>query len=110
MPHAWINRILSRKQLKAKRGGKQFRHLNPRQPTDVKSGETTNPVDALLVINSLSRSGSGPLSHIATTLLNYVDINGDGSLSPAEAVRMIHVLSSFVPERDRESFSPRLKP
>ncbi|MFO0915154.1 MAG: dockerin type I domain-containing protein [Pirellulales bacterium] len=65
---------------------------DPRDPRDVNNDSNISPVDALLVINYLSRQQSGRLENVAANG-PFLDVNGDGYVSPVDALAVINYLN-----------------
>ncbi len=61
---------------------------NESQPLDVNSDSYVTPLDALLVINHLNRTGSG-----AATTGSRLDVNRDGYVTPLDALLVINYLN-----------------
>src|SRR5690242_8107298 len=66
---------------------------NDALPLDVNNDSQIFPSDALAVINRLLLDGIGPLGTPSGTPDKYYDTNGDGILSPLDAVRVINALA-----------------
>lgn len=67
---------------------------NPSLNTDVNDDGKVSPIDALLVINRLARSGTGSVPVIDTDAgPPYYDVNGDQLISPVDALEVINELS-----------------
>jgi RHS repeat-associated protein len=68
---------------------------NPANPLDTNEDGWVTPIDALLVINELNRSGSRELDSAAidSTLAELIDVNGDSILSPIDALLVINYLN-----------------
>lgn len=64
-------------------------------PTDVNGDGETNPLDALIVLNQIARSGAGPLRplDINTFVFDMYDVNDDGELAPIDALRVLNWLA-----------------
>ncbi|MEZ6092320.1 MAG: dockerin type I domain-containing protein [Pirellulaceae bacterium] len=61
---------------------------------DVNDSGIVSPIDALLVINRLNRSGSGALLDRGTDSTEpYYDTNGDGSVSAIDALLVLNLLN-----------------
>ncbi len=60
-------------------------------PADVNSDGLVTPIDALLIINSLSRARAAGEGEAAARSL-YTDVNGDGSITPLDALQVINHL------------------
>jgi hypothetical protein len=70
------------------------------QPTDVNLYGVTTPLDALLVINEINRSGIGPLgpvpdqdSQAANPMHPLLDVNRDGHLTPLDVLITVNELN-----------------
>jgi hypothetical protein len=64
-------------------------------PTDVNGDGETNPLDALIVLNQIARSGVGPLRplDVNTFVFDMYDVNDDGELAPIDALRVLNWLA-----------------
>lgn len=79
----------------------ESRHLlagdwqNSFNPFDVDDNGEVTPLDALIVINDLSRNGSRLLGPVATGSGQppYVDVNGSGSVEPLDALQVFNALN-----------------
>lgn len=60
-------------------------------PTDTNGDGETTPLDALLVINRMSRAAAE--AEQASAVNEFHDVNGDGSVTPMDALRVINYLS-----------------
>jgi hypothetical protein len=60
-------------------------------PGDVNGDQRVTPLDALLVINDIARSGNRTLTSDDTGLTS-IDVNNDGTVSPRDALRVINLL------------------
>jgi hypothetical protein len=65
---------------------------NSPRPNDVDNNSLVQPIDALLVINALNRSGSGELGSTNNSP-PYIDVNGDGFITPLDALLVINELN-----------------
>jgi len=68
---------------------------NPLSRWDVDNSRTVNPLDALKIINELIVGRSGVLPDLQSRDSfsgNYVDVNGDGRLTAADALRVINYI------------------
>lgn len=70
---------------------------NPIDPTDVNRDWQTTALDAVIVINHLQRQGSGPMAAPAPSAAEgeqsfLVDVDGNGNLTPLDALRVINHL------------------
>ncbi len=83
---------------------------NPEDPTDVDNNGTTNPIDALIIINSLNNEGprilTEPISY-EPEVPRFIDVNGDGRVTPIDALIIINMLNrqgnpTAEPEPDTE--------
>ncbi len=93
---------------------------NPISPLDVNGDERVTALDALVVINALNESGprqlpgtpgfgipvGGGAGGVGTTPLpgqraSYIDVNGDGKLSPLDALNVINKLNAAAGEQVR---------
>ena len=68
--------------------GPPFAYQNVDNALDVNGDQYVSPIDALLVISALNRTGARSLSGINDTS-HFVDVNGDGFLSPVDALLVI---------------------
>jgi len=67
---------------------------NIRLPEDVDADGTVTPLDALLVINRLNRTGPTTLSTVPSyAITEYLDVSGDGDLAPLDALQVINLLN-----------------
>lgn len=65
-------------------------------PADVNSDGVVSPMDALLVINEISRSrtaASGETASTRAVSLMFTDVNGDGLITPLDALNVINHIS-----------------
>ncbi len=85
-------------------------YTNPAKAMDVNNDGRVSPIDALLVVNAITGQGAGALplagskqaagegesvNSVATIpTTGFVDVNGDGSLSPLDALLIINYLNS----------------
>lgn len=108
--------------------GNQNPFHNPDSPYDVDGDGIVKPLDAILVINAISRNrGGGPISQFPASG-GYWDVNGDGKITPLDALLIINFInrqnrtpmasspeampepeSPQVPEANRESLSPSME-
>jgi|GEM_PF-1703549 len=66
---------------------------NPDNPYDVNSDGSVTPLDALLILNALSRNGGGgPISTFSPPG-RYWDVNGDGLITPLDALLIINYIN-----------------
>ena len=72
--------------------GEFVNHFNP---LDVNVDFHVSPEDALIVINTLNASGSGPLNGDSSPGA-MVDTNMDSNLSPVDALMVVNYLNSFL--------------
>jgi large repetitive protein len=73
-------------------------------PADVNSDGAVSPMDALLVINEISRSrtsASGEALSTQLASLMFTDVNGDGMITPMDALHVINHIS-----RSRQGDAP----
>src|SRR5207249_1867904 len=66
-------------------------------PLDVDASELVAPLDAILIINQLNFSGSGPLTvprPAADANKPFYDTSGDNFLAPLDAINVINYLNS----------------
>ncbi len=67
---------------------------NPARPTDVNNDLVTTPIDALLVINAVSRAkGESSLGPRTNRLGHYLDTSGDARVTALDALRVINEVS-----------------
>lgn len=66
--------------------------LNPLNRFDVDGSGSVEPLDALRIINDLSRHGARILTD-ATQITRFFDASDDGAISPLDALRVINELS-----------------
>ena len=66
---------------------------NARNPLDVNDNSFISPLDALLVINELNRSGSHSLPDIRPSNEFYYDVSGDTFITPRDALLVINHLN-----------------
>lgn len=93
-------------------------HNNVR-PTDVDGDGFTAPIDALILLDEINnRGGSRPLSEAGARTNNgegeaggqkYLDVNGDGHLSPRDVLDVVHRLNAEAEPRGGEWVRFRLK-
>jgi Ca2+-binding RTX toxin-like protein len=69
---------------------------NPANRFDVNDNTTMDPLDALVVINSLNTNGSRQLP-IINNSAPYFDVNGDGFVSPGDPLAIINALNALIP-------------
>ncbi|MCB1512906.1 MAG: hypothetical protein KDJ36_18580, partial [Hyphomicrobiaceae bacterium] len=62
---------------------------NPNNRADVNNSNSVEPLDALLVINALAKSGPRELTSVDVAP-PYYDVNGDGSIAPIDALIVIN--------------------
>lgn len=63
---------------------------NPDEPLDVNGNGKIEPLDALIIINYLNRSSSGPLPVPSDAPPPYLDVRGIGSVAPLDALLIIN--------------------
>lgn len=66
---------------------------NSRIPADVNRSGSVTPIDALIVINEMNRTGPRKLTAVDLTDLALQDVNGDGVLTPIDALIAINYLN-----------------
>ncbi len=80
-----------------RRWGDRVDNSNPdhnyASPTDVNQDSVISPLDALLIINQISRNAANTGETSETPL--RCDTSGDGTISPLDALRVINALSQF---------------
>ncbi|QDV66810.1 hypothetical protein Poly24_04980 [Rosistilla carotiformis] len=76
-------------------------HQNPTNALDVNGSGDVSPIDALQVINAISRYGTG---QITSNIPNfpYIDVNGNGLLEPIDVLRVLNHLNSAVANSEAE--------
>jgi len=68
---------------------------NPILPADVDDSSFVSSIDVLVVINELNRTTSGALPQRAVgSTQPFYDVNGDGSLSPLDALIVINAINT----------------
>ncbi len=68
---------------------------NPLNPLDVNvSGEVT-PLDVLLIVNDINRSGSRILPASIEVVPTLVDVNADGAVSPIDVFQVVNALNRY---------------
>jgi hypothetical protein len=66
---------------------------NPDSPYDVDGDGIVKPLDAILIINAISRNrGGGPNSQFPASG-GYWDVNGDGKITPLDAILIINFIN-----------------
>ncbi|MFV2069608.1 MAG: Ig-like domain-containing protein, partial [Pirellulales bacterium] len=80
--------------------------MNAANPLDVNADGLLSPLDALSVINDLNRYGARDLAapsvastaavsqQLVSTPIYYIDVNGDGSVTPIDALVVINALNA----------------
>ena len=69
---------------------------NPRNRTDVNQDGSTNPLDALILINRLNADGSPLLPLLPDGVAGeapFLDVNGDGLFTPSDILHVINALN-----------------
>jgi hypothetical protein len=66
---------------------------NPLNRYDVNAKDGVTPQDALIVINQLNRTGSGPLPGSGLVAPPYYDVSGNNHLEPLDALQVINYLN-----------------
>jgi hypothetical protein len=69
-----------------------LRWQNPANPLDVNNNTSTDPLDALIVINELNQNGSHKLPDV-TNPPPFFDVNGDDFVTPLDALAVINNLT-----------------
>ncbi|MGV3484555.1 MAG: dockerin type I domain-containing protein, partial [Planctomycetaceae bacterium] len=69
---------------------------NPELAADVNNDSQVTSLDALLVINRMSRQQRGTASGTASAASRFYDVNNDGQTTPADALKVINTLSDQV--------------
>jgi hypothetical protein len=74
---------------------------NVEQPTDINDDSYTTSLDSLIVINELNAGGSRHLEDFRQLVADasdefpaHIDVNGDGNLTPSDAMAIIYELNS----------------
>jgi hypothetical protein len=67
-------------------------YLNPNNQFDVDGNGSVHPLDALRIINELSRNGARTLT-ASGSINQFFDTSDDGDISPLDALRVINELS-----------------
>jgi hypothetical protein len=83
-------------------------HQNSVLSPDVNGDGQVTPLDVLIVINSLARSGSGPLQGVSVPFKQYVDVNGDQTLTPIDVLQVINFLRRQGGSGEGEQYVPRV--
>jgi Dockerin type I domain len=65
---------------------------NPRNRFNVNDDEEITPLDALIVIDDLSRRGSRDLVGTSPVAPPYIDVSGDNQVSPLDVLLIVDVL------------------
>ena len=80
-----------------KNGTLQVRSIwqNPNDPNDINDDGRITPLDALLLLNELSKRGSRELTmpSLGEAPFPFYDVNGDGYTSPKDALNVINCLN-----------------
>src|SRR6266436_4036549 len=73
---------------------------NPLDANDLNCDGTDSPADALVAINAINGGMSGQLTgrfappsldgHVKGAISDFMDVNGDGQLSPGDALQIIN--------------------
>lgn len=63
---------------------------NPASPLDVDDSGQVTPLDALLILNSISQAGGGGVISQFSPTGYYWDVNGDGVISPLDALLVLN--------------------
>lgn len=66
---------------------------NPFNAADVNNDGLVTPLDALLVINQLSRTVRGEGESASSTIGRFTDVTGDGLVTPLDALTVINVIA-----------------
>ncbi len=86
-------------------------HQNPLNRFDVDRDGTIRPLDALRIINQISRQGATPLTvptQASQITGNYVDVSGDNRLTALDALRVINAIARMNRNQSAEGESPTL--
>ena len=70
--------------------------LNPTDQADVNNNGSVEPLDVLLIINSLNAVGSRVLVGLIGRPERFYDVNGDNAISPIDALIIINRLNRIV--------------
>ncbi len=81
---------------------------NPNNPANVDDLRGVEPLDALIVINLINRSGVRDLTD-SDPVSPYVDVNGDGKLTPIDALQVINVLNRNGVSSEPNTIAPTTK-
>ncbi len=68
-------------------------HQNSWAAKDVNNDLRITPIDALVVLNELNRSGARDLSAEPVQPSRFIDVNGDNRISPLDALQVINSLN-----------------
>ena len=68
-------------------------YQNPNNKYDVTGEGNVTPLDALLIINQLSRGGATPIQNLGSIAPPYLDVNGDFWVTPLDALLVINELN-----------------
>ncbi|MGV3484062.1 MAG: Ig-like domain-containing protein [Planctomycetaceae bacterium] len=79
---------------------------NAVNPPDVNDDGLITPMDALTVINELSRLQRAEGEGLATTVQRFTDVSGDGRVTPLDALQVINAMS----RRNRLTTAPETSP
>ena len=73
--------------------GNESPYQNPNNRYDVTSEGNVTPLDALLIINQLSRGGATRIENLTSSAPPYIDVNGDFWVTPLDALLVINELN-----------------
>lgn len=68
-------------------------HHNYWSGKDVNDDFKVSPLDALVVINDLNRSGARDLTGVSVESGRYLDVNADGKVTPIDALQVLNALN-----------------
>ena len=88
-------------------GGEGESFQNPFLAQDVNNDGSVTPIDALIIINRMSRSAGGGEGESGSQLSSpfYTDVNGDRQTSAIDALQVINYLARSINSREGESVS-----
>jgi hypothetical protein len=67
---------------------------NPANKYDTNADGKVTPLDVLIVINDINRSGSRVLPISKPASAAFIDVNGDGSVGPVDALQIINYINT----------------
>lgn len=71
----------------------QLAHHNPWYATDVNNDLLVTPMDALVIVNAINRTGGGDLADVTPEPGKFYDVSGDNNLSAIDALLVINSLN-----------------